>query len=963
MNNQPRKIFKSRRYQRKINNSSLPKQKVGFFRRILNFLTHPATVSAVLITILGSFLALTYFWYEYSEKVDKLLRGEVFTRGAGVYSAPKILRDGEKISVDELADYLKSAGYVEKSQQADEARSRYEISGNSIKIEPGETSIVDNEKVFPSLEIRFTKDAKSVDSITDPDAKKEIKQAKLEPKVLSSITAERDGRRKTVTFNDIPENLKKAIITTEDRSFFEHYGVNVRGIARAAWRRYEGDADSPLARQGGSSITQQLVKNLLLSSDYSLERKAKEALMSVILETRLSKEEIFTLYANQIYLGQQAGLSIYGVGEAANAYFGKDVTALSLPEAALIAGIIRSPNRYNPYKNTEKVTERRNQVLESMLEAQAISQKEYDDAKNTPLALYKIDSKKDLMGMPYFSQYVVEELPKIIPNPDALQHLRVYTTIDPDLQKIAHQVVNSRLEKLEKAFPKKPKGSLQAALVAIRPKTGEIVAMVGGRNFLENQFNRATDAMRQPGSVFKPFVYATALNSAYDPSSIVYTPATVFKDEKKTFLIGAEKYSPNNYGDVFSGKETTLRDALVKSKNTITVDLGMQLNIGKVMNLANKAGFPKVDKAYPSMALGTAEATPLQVATAYTVFANLGDKVSPVAVSRVTNGEGTTITAPTGDKKNVLKPDVAYIMDDIMKDVINRGTAADAKAWGFQNVPGKIGIAGKTGTSRDGWFAGFTPELVCVVYVGFDEKDELGMKGSDSALPIWADFMRSALNTHPEWNGDWQMPGSVRKAEIDTRDGHILRELDDSQVASVIAEQKAAKNNPNINTNSTINPSAEITAENASLNDNFSQTEKNVPPEFRRVELFITGTLPVNLVPPSEVNTAEMQPTPSPSETPFQTWEESQQATTEDVQPETYAEPVPLQTPPPTPQKQRAKQTVTLMICPTSGLRATSYCPEKEAEIFTLGEEPKETCDIHTKSLNGPRPRNTIPPN
>lgn len=963
MNNQPKRIFKSKRYQQKISSAGLPKRKVGFFRKILNFLTHPATVSAVLITILGSFLALTYFWHEYSEKVDKLLRGEVFTRGAGVYSAPKTLRDGEKISLDELADYLKTAGYVEKNSQADEARSRYEITGNTFEIEPGETSVVDKEKVFPALEVKFTKDGKTVDSITDADEKKEIKQAKLEPKVLSSITAERDGRRKTVAFKDIPENLKKAIITTEDRSFFEHYGVNIRGIARAAWRRYEGDADSPLARQGGSSITQQLVKNLLLSSDYSLERKAKEALMSVILETRLSKEEIFTLYANQIYLGQQAGLSIYGVGEAANAYFGKDVTALTLPEAAMIAGIIRSPNRYNPYKNTEKVTERRNQVLESMLEAQAISQKEYDDARNTPLALYKIDSKKDLMGMPYFSQYVVEELPKIIPDPDALQHLRVYTTIDPDLQKIAHQVVNARLEKLEKAFPKKPKGSLQAALVAIRPKTGEIVAMVGGRNFLENQFNRATDAMRQPGSVFKPFVYATAINSAYDPSSIVYTPATVFKDEKKTFLLGTEKYSPNNYGDVFSGKETTLRDALVKSKNTITVDLGMQLNIGKVMNLANKAGFPKVDKAYPSMALGTAEATPLQVATAYTVFANLGDKVSPVAVNRVTNGEGTTITAPTAEKKNVLKPDVAYIMDDIMKDVINRGTAVDAKAWGFQNVPGKIGIAGKTGTSRDGWFAGFTPELVCVVYVGFDEKDELGMKGSDSALPIWADFMRSALGLHPEWNGDWQMPDSIRKAEIDTRDGHVLRELNETQVASVIAEQKAAKAVSNSNANTNVNSNPQSVTENALLNAESAPAENNVPPEFRRVELFITGTLPVSLLPQSETAAAEIQATPSPTETPFQTWQDAQPETTEETQPENYVEPVPLQTPPPTPQRQRARQTVTLMICPTSGLRATAYCPEKEAEVFTLGEEPKETCDLHTKPSNQLKSRNATPPN
>ncbi|MBA2621677.1 MAG: hypothetical protein H0U87_10810 [Acidobacteria bacterium] len=208
------------------------------------------------------------------------------------------------------------------------------------------------------------------------------------------------------------------------------------------------------------------------------------------------------------------------------------------------------------------------------------------------------------------------------------------------MQKAAYEIVNKRLERLDKYFPKKQKGNLNAALVAIRPKTGEIVAMVGGRNYLENQFNRATDAERQPGSVFKPFVYAAAINSAYETNSRVFTAATVFKDEKKVFTFGNDTYSPNNYGDTFSNKELTLREALYKSKNVITVDLGMELNIGRVMNLANKAGLPKVEKAYPSMALGTSEVTPLQMATAYTMFANLGDRVSPLAISRVTTGDG-----------------------------------------------------------------------------------------------------------------------------------------------------------------------------------------------------------------------------------------------------------------------------------------------------------------------------------
>ncbi|HBE82509.1 MAG TPA: penicillin-binding protein, partial [Blastocatellia bacterium] len=246
----------------------------------------------------------------------------------------------------------------------------------------------------------------------------------------------------------------------------------------------------------GSSITQQLVKNLLLSNEQTIERKVTEAFMSVILETRLTKEEIFTLYANQIYLGQQTGVSIYGVGEAADAYFGKDVSQLTLPEAAFIAGILRSPNRYNPYKNVERVEERRNQVLQSMLEAGEISEQQFSTARATKLELKQISSRKDLQGMPYFSQHVIDELPKLISDPEALQHLRVYTSIDPDLQRIAYEIVASRLDKLEKLFRKKEPGNLNAALVSIRPKTGEIVAMVGGRDYLQNQFNRATSALR-----------------------------------------------------------------------------------------------------------------------------------------------------------------------------------------------------------------------------------------------------------------------------------------------------------------------------------------------------------------------------------------------------------------------------------------------------------------------------------
>jgi penicillin-binding protein 1B len=456
--------------------------------------------------------------------------------------------------------------------------------------------------------------------------------------------------------------------------------------------------------------------------------------------------------------------------------------------------------------------------------------------------------------------------------------------------------------------------------------------MVGGRNYLENQFNRATNAQRQPGSVFKPFVYATAINTAYDSASRILTPASIFKDEKKVFNFGNDTYAPNNYGDTFSNKEITLRDALVKSKNTITVDIGMELNIGKVMNLAAKAGLPRVEKAYPSMALGTAEATPLQMATAYTIFPNLGDKVSPMAISRVTTGDGKTIVEPKTEKKNVLRPDVAYIMDDMMKDVINKGTAAQAQSWGFKNVAGKTGFAGKTGTSRDGWFAGFTPELVVVVYVGFDDNDDLGMKGADSAMPIWADFMKEALALHPEWNGDWQMPANVRKAEIDTRNGKLIRELTNEEAESVEAQQKTIKKNSNSNSNT--KPTVDLESPDAPKEIYVT----DVPLEFRRVELFVAGTVPTKMMLPTDEGIIEEpndkpEPTPTPLE---ETWQEQNTPGNTALPSNTKKD------------KNNLDARTTVMICPLSGMRATINCPTKEAKVFKQGEEPRDFCTFHT---------------
>jgi penicillin-binding protein 1B len=845
-----------------------------FIRRLFSA---PVIIPVVFIgaAVLG---ILIYYWTVFSGRIDNLLQGEVFTRSAGIYAAPKQLRVNESITQDELVAYLKRAAYVEKSQQADTNRGRYVLNGTSVEIEPSSASTVDGQKQFQHVKVQFTGNGKSINSLTDLDARNSLERIWLEPELISSVSGTERAKRKVIGFGDLPPQLVKAITVTEDRSFFEHYGVNIRGIIRAFIRRVDADPTSPIARQGGSSITQQLVKNLLLSPEQTWRRKTAEAYMSIILETRLSKQQIFELYCNQVYMGQQAGFSIHGFGEASSAYFNKDVTNLTVSESAFLAGLIRSPNRYNPYNKLDTATARRNQVLDSMVEAGELSETEAKAAKDSPLQVASVRGRIDVSDAPYFADYVQNQLGDMIGGSGSAEHLRIYTTIDMDLQRAAYAALTKQLAALDKIQAKRfEPGTLQAALVAMNAKTGEIVAMVGGRDYSKSQLNRASDALRQPGSVFKPFVYATALNTAYDQVPRVITPATTFMDEPKTFTFDNQEYSPGNFGESYSHAPVTLRDALVHSLNVVTVEVAMDVTIGRVMNLAAKAGLPKPARAYPAMALGTNEATPLQIASAYTSFANLGSRVTPIAINRITTGEGVTIAAPTTQRNEVLRPEVAYVMTSFMKDVVNRGTAAKVRARGLKQV-----LAGKTGTSRDGWFAGFTPNLVCAVWVGFDDGSQLGLTGANSALPIWSDFMQVALAKHPDWDGDWEMPAGIEQVDINPKTGELTQPED---------------------------------------------TEK-------RVELFIDGTGPNHV---SDTANAESTPEELPSPT-----EQIQPPTELPPPPGSLPSPSPRKAPP-VPDS-RLEGTITLDIDPTTGLIAVESCPVIRTKTFVLGTEPKKYC-------------------
>jgi len=876
------------------------------WQRLKRFLLRPYVIIPLGVAVVLIIGALTYYWIIFSRRIDNLLSGEVFTRTAGIYAAPKQIRAGQNISLEDLTAYLKRAGYIEQGQQGETARGRYVQDGLNVEVVPGEDADVDGTHSFPRIRVQFNRAGGGIASITNVQGNTRLDRAQLEPELISSVTGRERAKRKVIGFNDLPPHLVKAITVTEDRSFFDHYGVNIRGIVRAFVRRYDADPNSPIARQGGSSITQQLVKNLLLSPERvgwaAWRRKISEAYMSVIIETRLRKEDIFALYCNQAYLGQQSGFSINGFGEAAAAYFNKDVTNLTLPEAAFLAGIIRSPNRYNPYHDIETATARRNQVLESMAETGEITREEAAQAEATELKVAPTKGRIDLSDAPYFSDYVQNQLGDLVAGPGAAEHLRIYTTVDMDLQRAAYAAITKQLAVLDKAQAKRVQpGTLQAALVAMNTRTGEIVTMVGGRDYAKSQLNRA-EAMRQPGSVFKPFVYATALNTAYDPIPRVITPATVYKDEPKTFTYDNQEYSPGNFGDKYSNQPVTLRDALVRSLNVVTVDVATEVTIGRVMNLAAKAGLPKVQRAYPAMALGTSEATPLQMASAYTAFAAGGTRTSPVAINRITTGKGVTIAAPTGQKSEVLRPDVSYVMTSFLKDVINRGTAAPVRARGF-----KGNVAGKTGTSRDGWFAGYTPNLVCVVWVGFDDGSQLGMTGANSALPIWADFMSVALANHPEWAGDWQMPEGIQQVNIDPTTGAL-----------------ATADNPNKRTELFINGTAPSTEVLETVEE--QPTPESLETPATDVPAYVPGPLPL----------------PSPAGTPRkQLRGEGRNLTIEDA-------------------PNRLEGTITLDIDPTTGLIAVDTCPVIRTRTFVIGQEPRRYCgpEYHT-GKRGPSPAAT----
>src|ERR1700686_2282128 len=682
------------------------------------------------------------YWYvKYDRIIEQRFRGPVFASSAKIFAAPQVVKIGSKLTVSEISAELRHAGYSEK--EGESPLGSYRQHGGSIEILPGPGSYHTPEPATISV-------ADGAVAAINSRASGDLEAYELEPQMLASLfDAEQRSKRQLVKYDDIPKIIVEAVTSIEDRRFFQHSGVNFMRLAEAAWI----DFTHQRHQQGGSTITMQLSRAFFLSPEKTFRRKLIEILIAVELEQKFSKQQIFEFYANRVDLGQRGSFTISGLAEGSRSYFNKDLKDINLPEAALLAGLIQAPSYLSPYRHPERALERRNTVIESMVETRDITRDQADKAKATPLKLAPPNVAAS--AAPYFVDMVRDTIVNKLNEREVNeQEYRIYTTLDPELQRAAAQAVETGIKLVDDQVTKMrthkkkigknkfettvtPGPQAQVALIAMDPHTGEIKALVGGRNYGASQLNHAL-AKRPTGSIFKPFVYAAAVNTALDGSTAVITPASTVSDQASTFSYGDQIYEPRNYKEEYHG-DVTLRYALALSLNNATVKLAEEVGYDKVADLARSAGIASV-KATPAMALGAYDATPVDMTAAYTSFANGGVRLSPVFVNSVRNAKGDVVMNIAAEKKQVLDPRVAFVMTTMLEGVVNFGTAYGVRTRGF-TAP----AAGKTGSSHDGWFAGYTSNLLCIVWVGYDDYSDIRLSGAQTAAPIWAEFMKKAV--------------------------------------------------------------------------------------------------------------------------------------------------------------------------------------------------------------------------
>ncbi|MBV9302102.1 MAG: PBP1A family penicillin-binding protein [Acidobacteriaceae bacterium] len=722
----------------------------------------PVEKSVFFGTLATLLIALGVVWFlyaKYARLTDEKLTQGPFPNSSLLYAAPEAIGIGDRGTPLQFATRLRESGYGE------DARSNitgwYHLRPDAIEIFPGPESHAASE---PGV-IRFT-DGKisSVISLSDNTPRTEYT---IEPQVLSSLFDKNREKRRLVRYEDIPPVLVHAVVSIEDKRFFQHSGFDPIRIIKALFV----DIKARRNAQGASTITQQLARNLWLDSRKTFGRKFDELLITIHLERKLTKQKIFEYYANQVDLGRRGSFAIRGFGEAAQAYFGKDIRQLSLPEAATLAGLIQEPSFRNPVRWPERAKARRDTVLKLMLDNGYITESQYAEAKAVPMVIAKqgIESA----DAPYFVDLVNERLSEHFQDRDfQASGSKIYTTLDLDLQRDAAAAVALGIHEIEVLAAKRRKQGVaiedpQIALICLDPHTGEVKALIGGKNYGVSQLNHIV-AKRPSGSIFKPFVYAAALNTGLSGRPDPITPSTTLEDEPRTFYYNGQTYEPMDYHRGDWNGTVTLREALAKSLNVPTVEVAEATGYGAVADLAHKAGLTDI-RATPAMALGAYDVTPLEIATAYTMFANGGVLVKPRFVSKIVDKDGNDIWTSEPETKKILDPRVNYMMVNLMQEVLRSGSGAGVRGRGFT-----LPAAGKTGTSHDAWFAGFTTKLLCIVWVGLDDYQDLKLDGAKAALPIWTEFMKRA-HKHRAYRdvSDFAVPEGVVSAQIDPLTGQL----------------------------------------------------------------------------------------------------------------------------------------------------------------------------------------------
>ena len=701
-------------------------------------------------------IGLVLYCWSLSSQIEKRFSGKRWSVPTKVFSDTTVLYPGQRINRIFFLAKLSRLSYRNVYHKP-KRKGEFCASGSVIELFLYDLKVASQRREGFPVQIKLLRN--SITSIQRLDTEKPVPFLELEPEEIMSFYGPERERRQLLSINQVPQHLIYAIIAAEDIRFYNHHGLDPQGILRALYTNLRHLA----LVQGGSTITQQLAKSYFLSPERTFSRKLKELLMAITIECIYTKDEILEIYLNEIYLGQKGSVSINGVGEAANFYFAKPASELSLAESAAIAGMVRAPNYYSPYRDKERCRNRRNVVLQTMLTREWISDKDLRVASAMPI---KVATRPvHATGAPYFIDYLTDQLKALYPR-ETLSSLglSLYTTLNTQVQVAAEKALAKGLSRLEKSYPRlrrsQPEKKLQGAIIVIQPKTGFILAMVGGRNYNESQYNRITQSRRQPGSAFKPFVFLSALDS--------FTPATVLSNAPRSYEVNGKKWEPQNYEPDFE-EQVSVRKALAKSLNLATVDLAMRVGLKRIVTTAKAFYFSTPVKPYPSLALGSFEIIPLELARAYCVFAADGILPDTLSLKEVMDEKGHVSEQRPRTSKQLTSPEKAFIMNSMLRGVVTEGTARSLGDLGVA-----FPVAGKTGTTndfRDAWFVGYTPDILALVWVGFDNGDSIHVAGATAAVPIWADLVKSI----PEYiSGEWfTMPSEVVKRVICPASGQL----------------------------------------------------------------------------------------------------------------------------------------------------------------------------------------------